>query len=92
MEGTADLLPPGILEKCVQLSTSNTALTAARMIASAANEEALTILLLLHCSVTKNEKEIEFYVRKEIESNIEELAARLGVRIVWDGDHLVQAK
>jgi hypothetical protein len=92
MEGTADLLPLTILEKCVQLSKSNTALTAARMIASVANAEALNTLLRLHGSVTKNEKEIDFYVRKEIESNIEELASRLGVRIVWDDDHLAQAK
>ena len=52
------------------------------MIASFANEEALDTLLQLHRSVTENKSSLEPY--------IEELAGRLGIRIIWDDNNLVR--
>jgi hypothetical protein len=85
LEDVGHSLPLGTLQRCVEFSESNTATRAASMIAFYGNEEALAILLRLHG------KKTEGFIRDSIVARIEELAARLGVRLVWDGDRLVRA-
>ena len=82
LKETRNLLRLDILKRCVEISTSNTALQAIPMIASFATEEALDTLLQLHRNVTENKSSIESY--------IEELAGRLGIRIIWDDYNLVR--
>ncbi len=79
---TQNLISLDVLKRCVEISTSNTAIQAMPMIASFATEEALDSLLQLHRGIAKNKDSLEPY--------IEELAGRLGIRIVWDGKNLVR--
>ncbi len=85
LEDAQHLLPLRTLQRCVEISESNAATRAASMIASYGSEEALTILLQLHG------KKTEGFIKDSIVARIEQFAARLGVRLVWDGDRLVQA-
>jgi hypothetical protein len=77
-------LPLTTLRRYVEVSTSNAASQAVRMIASLANEEALETLIQLHAAIDAR------FVRSSIETSLDELAGRLGVRIVRDGDRLVR--
>lgn len=77
-------LPLDTLQRCVQISNSNSAMKAISMITSSGSEEALTTLLELHS--TKG----EWPFRDNIVVALEELAGRLGARLVWDGDQLVR--
>jgi len=77
-------LPLKKLQCCAEISESNAATRSASMIASYASEEALATLLLLHNTKT------EWHIKDSIGACIEELAGRLGVRLVWDDDRLVR--
>jgi hypothetical protein len=55
------------------------------MIASLASQEALETLLWLYSKIEAP------FVQDGIETSVEELAGRLGTRIVRDGDRLRQA-
>ena len=79
---TRNLISLDVLKHCVEISTSNTALRAMPMIASLASKEALDALLQLHRNITENKADLEPY--------IEELAGRLGIRIIWDNGNLVR--
>jgi hypothetical protein len=83
LEAVQRSLPLNILQRCVEISKSNAATQATSMIASSASEEALRILLQLHST------KINWHIRDSILAHIEELAGRLGVRLVWDGSRLV---
>ena len=72
----SDVLSLDTLRLCVEVSTSNTALRAMEAIASFANEEALKVLLGLHSSVSDGS------TVHSLEERVEELAGRLGVRII----------
>lgn len=84
LEDVGHSLPISTLQRCVEISESNAATIATSMIASRASEEALLILLQLH-----NTK-ADWHLRDNIARRIEELAGRLGVRIVRDVDRLVR--
>lgn len=73
-------LPLTTLRRYVEVSSSNAASQAVRMITSLANEDALETLLQLHAAIDTR------FVRSSIETSLDELAGRLGVRIVRDVD------
>ena len=77
-------LPLTTLRRYVEVSSSNAASQAVRMIASLANEEALETLMQLHAAIDAR------LVWSSIETSLDELAGRLGVRIVRDGDGLLR--
>lgn len=77
-------LPLTTLRRYVEASSSNAASQAVRMIASHATEEALETLMQLHAAVDAR------FVQSSIETSLDELAGRLGVRIVRDGDRLLR--
>ena len=83
-EAGRSTLPLATLRRYVEVSTSNAASQAVQMIASLANEEALETLLQLHAAIDAR------FVRRRIETSLDELAGRLGVRIIRDGDRLVR--
>lgn len=77
-------LPLTTLRQYVEVSSSNAASQAVRMITSLANEEALETLMQLYDAIDAR------FVRSSIETSLDELAGRLGVRIVRDGDRLLR--
>lgn len=77
-------LPLTTLRRYVEASSSNAASQAVRMIRSLANEEALETLMQLHVAIDTG------FVRSSIETSLDELAGRLGVRIVRDGNRLLR--
>ena len=77
------VLPLDLLRSCAEISDSNAAIEAISMIASLATPEALTALVQIHHT------KAHWDARDSIMRHIEELAARVGVGFVWDGDRLV---
>jgi NACHT domain len=74
------------LKYCAEISESNTFLRAIPMIASFASREALEILLSLHNTIEKKQN------KSYIEPYIEELAGRLGSRIIWKDNIMIYAE
>ena len=77
-------LPLNLLQQCADISESNAAMQAISMIASMPTQEALATLVQIH------DTKAHWDARDSILPHIEELAARVGARFVWDGDRLVQ--
>jgi hypothetical protein len=83
---TRGVLSLDTLRLCVEASTSNTALRAMEAVVSFASQDALEVLLQLHGKVS------DASTINSLEGRIEELAGRLGVRIVrGQGGKLLRA-
>lgn len=78
-------LPLQVLSRCARVSTSNAGRTAVHMLGSFATDEALRELISLYESNT------DYWTKDAIVSRIEELAGRLGVRLIREGDKLTIA-
>jgi len=77
-------LPLHVVRRYAELSDSGVSYTAAAMLGLYANQEALTALLELY-----NGRNIQF--KNSVLGVVEQLAGRLGVRLIWQGNCLMQA-